>query len=226
MAKLNIKELVKFKRSSKRGRQNIAYNLKNFNEKKQENQGGGGNYWVCATSALKNSFKLNHIQPIQDKKRELEEKFLIESSKRTKEMYERNLSILYSFEDVETDRWRPAKEMKFLPQSKDNIIVVHGIQLQVDPTLVFEYERDGRTEVGAIWFVAQLNGFSKDELGMFAESMWRYLHTHYAKDRIVNPQYCIAVDIFSGQEVRYLQPEENGVPMILNSTVKDIIGLM
>lgn len=228
MRQLNIKELIKFKRSTDRVKQNFALNLKINKEKKEpEDSNGGGDYWICATSAIENSFKNNDPQPIIDKKIELEEKYRAATAKKTKEMYERNLTILYSFEDVDSERWRPAPKMKFLSQLKENQnITVQGIQLQVKPKFVFEFEKDGKKEIGAIWFVAQLNGFGKDELGMFADILWRYLNTHFSKNHTINPQYCIAVDVYKGQDVSYLQPTENGVPMILNSTIDEIKRLM
>ena len=225
MRKLNIKELVDLRRKSDRAKQNCALNLK-LNSVESEAE-GGGDYWVSSVSAIVQSFKHNDLQPVLDRRSELEEKFDATKVAKTKTMYKRNINILYSFEDIDSNKWRPNSKIDFLKQSKDNqLLTVRGLQLQVTPNCVFEFEKDGKKEVGAIWFIAKLNGFSKDELGMFANILWLYLNAHFSKDRIINPQYCIAVDVYKGQDVSYLQPKENGVPMILNSTIDEIKKLM
>ena len=143
MRKLNIKELVDFRRKSDRAKQNFALNLK-LNRVESEAE-GGGDYWVSSVSAIVQSFKHNDLQPVLDRRSELEEKFDATKVAKTKTMYKRNINILYSFEDIDSNKWRPNSKIDFLKQSKDNqLLTVRGLQLQVTPNCVFEFEKDGK----------------------------------------------------------------------------------
>lgn len=227
MRKLNIKELVKFKRSTDRVKQNFALNLKLNKAKVETDSDSRGDYWVTSTSAIINSFKAKDLQFIRDKKSELEAKYEAVTVKKSKDMYERNIKILYGFEDIDSNGWRPDSKIKFLPQPRRNqVVTIDGLQLQLIPSCVFEFDKDGQKEIGAVWFIAQKDGFSKVELGMFVDMLWRYLNTYFAKDHVINLQYCIAVDTCKGQSINYLQLTENGVPMILDSTIQEIKKLM
>lgn len=57
---------------------------------------------------------------------------------------------------------------------------------------------------------------------MFADIMYRYLQTHYSKEHDISPEYCIAVDVFNGYDINYLQLKEKVVPQILIPTIDEI----
>lgn len=225
MKKLTIKDLVGFRAKSDRSKKTFAQNLKSGREK--ENVDGGGDYWICCLSAISNSYKLGNVECISDKIDELEEKYKITDYKRTKTMYKRNLDILNSFEEFEMDRLRPSKEIKILKQHKwDQIIPIKGLPIKVSPNYVFTYNKDDVEYIGAIWFIAQLNGFKSGELGMFSEMIYRYLKSHYSKNYTIDPEYCIAVDVFNCHDVNYSQLQNQEIPKLLIPTVNEINKLV
>ena len=105
-------------------------------------------------------------------------------------------------------------------------MTIKGLEVQAVPHHVFAFQKDDVEEIGAILFIAKLNGFKKDELGMFSDVLYRYLKTHYSKEYQLNPNYCIAVDVCNNLEVNYSQLEKGEIPMILNSTLDEIKKLM
>ena len=185
MKKLSIKKIIEFRGKSKNGKKNFAASLKQ--DKINANTEGGGDYWVSCLSAISNSFKLDDVNLIIDKKNELKEKYEETELKRTKLMYSRNISILSKFEDINFDKWKPIKKIKFLKKRKENsIISIRGMSIDVNPHHIFTYQKNGIEEIGAIWFIAKLYGFKKDELGMFTEALYRYLKVHYSKEYLQN----------------------------------------
>lgn len=226
MRKLTIKDVVDFREKTDRSKRNFALSLK-IPIQEQASQDGGGDYWVSCLSAISNSYKQNDLQPIIEKRNELEGKYETTEVKTTKIMYKRNVDILYRFEDFDIQRLRPSQEMRFLKQRKEHqILTIKGLPIQVNPRYVFTFKQDQTEEVGAIWFIAQLDGFRPEELGMFADILHRYLKTHYSKDYIINPQYCIAVDVFKGFDVNYLQLIDGEVSKTLDSSLDEIKKLI
>lgn len=225
MNKLTIKSIIKFRRKSDRSKRTFAAALKIIKEKTKTD--GGGDYWVTSLSAIANSFRENDIQFILDKKNELKAKFDGAGNKKTKDMYQRNIGILYNYIDVDLKKWRPVKKLKFPRKHKEEYILnLKGLQVEVKPHHVFTFEKNSEEQVGAIWFIAQLEGFKKEELGLFVDILFRYLKTHYSKNRKINPKYCIAVDVIKNFEINYSQMEKGEIPRLLNSTLDEINKLV
>lgn len=225
MKPLSIKAIVSFRGKSDRSKKNFATDLKI--DKVKVDKEGGGNYWITSLSAISNSYKANDLKFIIEKRVELEEKHEAEDYPRTRDMYKRNINILYKYEEFELKRLRPSKKMNFLKKNKDHsILTIKGFPIQVDPQYVFTFQKDEQEEVGAIWFIGKLNGFRKDDLGIFTDILYRYLKTHYGKKYTVNSKYCIAVDVFDKHDVNYAQLEKGEVSLILPSTLEEIKKLM
>jgi len=221
MKKISIKDVVEFRNKSAKSKQNFAIDVKlGKNKVKTE---GGGNYWVSCISAVSNSYKLNNMQPLLDKRDELVEKYEKTDYRKTKMMYKRNIDILYNCEKFDFDKWRPSKKINIIRKFKDySILTIKGLQIQVNPNHIFTFEKNDVEEIGAIWFIAKLNGFRKEELGMFADVLYEYLNIHYSEKYTVNPKYCITVDTFNSFDINYLQLEKGEIPRILNSTIDEI----
>lgn len=225
MKKLSIKNIIEFRSKSDRSKRNFAIDMKL--DKEKVNTDGGGDYWVSCLSAISNSYKSNDLQSIIDKREELEAKSEETEYNRTKTMYKRNIDILNNYDDFDFKNWRPSEKLKFLKKHKDDsILTIKGLQVQVTPNHVFTFQKEGIEEIGAIWFIAKLDGFRKDELGMFTDILYKYLNTHFSKDYTLNPKYCIAVDVFNNLDVEYSQIEKGEVPKILNVTLDEIKKLM
>lgn len=225
MKKISIKDVVAFRRKSDRSKKSFAAAIK-LNKVKISLE-GGGDYWITSLSAISNSYKLNDLKFIVDKRSELEEKHDNTNYKQTKTMYKRNIDILHNYENFDLKKWRPAKKMRLLKKHKeDSVLTIRGLEVHVAPHHVFTFTRNEENEVGAIWYIAQLDGFRKEELGMFADILFRYLKAHYSKEYTLNTKYCIAIDVFNNFEVSYSQLENGDIPLILNSTLDEIKRLM
>ena len=106
------------------------------------------------------------------------------------------------------------------------ILIIKGLEIKINPQYVFTFKNNDVEEIGAIWFIAKNGGYRKDELGMFADILHRFLKIHYSKDFTINPKYCIAVDVFQGIEIGYTQLQKGEVPLLLNSTLNEINKLL
>ncbi|MVM36533.1 hypothetical protein GO730_00735 [Spirosoma sp. HMF3257] len=225
MKKLSIKEIVEFRSKSERSKKNFANEVKLNKEK--INTEGGGDYWVSCLSAISSSFKTNNLQLISARIEDLEGKHETTDFNRTKTMYKRNINILNNYKDFDFKKWMPSESLQFLKKVKQSYLLnIKGFVIQVAPHHVFAFEHDDIKEVGAIWFIAKLNGFKEDELGMFTDILYRYLKANFSGNYNVNSKYCIAVDVFNNIEVNYLQLEKKEVPRILDSTLNAIKSLM
>jgi len=224
MKKLSIKTIIKFRNKPEKSKKNFVNAFKV--EKPVVKTEGGGDYWIICLSAISNSFKSGDLQNILDKKDEVAEKFREEAKTLTKNMYQRNMTILNNYKDYEIKKWRP-KEIELVSKNKDHsVLTLKGLEIQVTPQHVFKMKKNDTEEIGAIWFIAKLGGFKKDELGMFADILYRYLRTHHAKTYSINPKYCIAVDVFNKIDISYLHLEEGRVASVLNATLDEIKKLI
>lgn len=100
------------------------------------------------------------------------------------------------------------------------------MKLSVQWISLFVFKNNGVYEIAAIWFVAKKEGFRKEELGMFADLLHRYLDYNFSGKYKVSLRYCISLDVVSGMCVDYLQLEKGKVKKILNSTVSEIKEIM
>jgi hypothetical protein len=167
-----------------------------------------------------------HNSCILDKIHELEKKYEETEDKRTKDMYKRNISILYEFEGFDFSKWIPTKKFSIIQKHKSDFLVdVNGFQVQALPQHVFTFKNDN-LEIGAIWFIAKLDGYNKIELAMFADILFRYLNVNFSDDYKINNSYCIAVDVVNFIDVNYKQILMEEIPLKLDSTIEEIKKLM
>jgi len=227
MEKIRIHELVDFRRIlTDKSRRNFAYKLKTRKAKDKlpdEEDKNGGDYWKTSTSCIYNVVKYNEYERYENKISELTDKMEVAEDNRVKSMHERNISILNNFKDFQIDDIRPTNIFKFEKVQKNHkIFSLDDYPLYVDPSLLFVYEKNGKTELGAIWLVAKLNGFKKNELGMFCELLHKFLTTNYSDNYQVSDNLCIAVDTFNAQKVSYRELLEGHVPFLLQETIREI----
>ncbi|WP_439182308.1 hypothetical protein [Carboxylicivirga taeanensis] len=224
MNKLSIKSIIDFRKKSDRRKKTFAQNLQIEKEKKETD--GGGDYWVICLSAISNAFKHNDNSIIIDKIHEFEAKYENTDLKRTKDMYERNIAILYKYEDYDFSRWIPKVNFQTIKKHRpDFLLNIKGLQVEALPHHVFTFQ-DENKEIGAIWFIAQLDGYERDELAMFTDILHRYLELNFSKKYIINAEFCIAVDVVNQIEISYAQILKDNIPLKLNSTLEEIRKLM
>lgn len=223
MKKITVKNLIDFRRKSERSKLTFLNKLKQDKVTVPES---GGDYWVSCVSAICNAFKKDDQSLLGQKVNEIKEKLPHAKANITKTQFLRNIEILENFEDFDLNHLKPNSKIKIIKQSKDqSILQIGNLPIEAKPSFVFSFSENGSEEVGAVWFVAKLNGYDINELGMFADIIYRYLNTHHSNDYFVNPSFCIAIDVFTGKEVKYIDFEKGVVPAILEDTVTQFNSL-
>lgn len=221
MEKVTVKNLIEFRGKSDRTRITFVNNLKK--EKKKSEDGSGGDYWISCLSAIRNSFKYNSPDLLDEKIDLLRGKIKVSEIKRIRDQFLRNIEIINNFKDYDLELLKPNVDLTYLKQTKHKAILdIHGFPVQAKPCHVFSFSENNSEEIGGIWFVAQLKGFKKSELGMFVDILYRYLDKHYSKDYYINPDYCVAVDLYNGQEVNYTEIQNGNIPILIDSTLDDL----
>ena len=202
MEKISIKNIIDFRRKSQKSKVTFVNNL---NKPKKLNE-SGGDYWISCLSAISNSFKYKSNINITEKIDELEYGIDSTPHKITKTMYQRNIDILYNFEDYDFTILKPTTELTFLKKPKSiSVLNIHGLLVQILPNHVYSFEENGARYIGAIWFVAKLDGYSKGEIALFTEGIYKYLEVNHSDEYLIHPKYCIAIDAYSCTEVNYLE---------------------
>src|SRR5690606_24708720 len=124
---------VMFRRKkSTSAQQTLINNIRAPKKKKdKDDENTGGNYWITSLSSISNAFKLGENTPISDKIEVAIEKMEAASAKITKDMFQRNINILYNFEDFDFSSWKPKAKLSYLkrPKSK-SIVIVKGLPIQ------------------------------------------------------------------------------------------------
>jgi hypothetical protein len=222
MEKLTVKNLIKFRGKNDRTKITFANNLKKEKIKSDENP-SGGDYWISSLSAIRNTFKFGNADLLDEKITYLRDKIKFSEINRIKDQFQKNIDIVTNFKDYDFQHLKPKFNLTFLTQQKYQAILdIKGIPVEAKPCHIFTFSNNNSEEIGGIWFVAQLKGFPKSELGMFTDMLYRYLDKHYSKDFYVNPNYCIAIDLYNGQEVNYTEIQNGKIPILIDSTLDDL----
>jgi len=134
-------------------------------------------------------------------------------------MYQRNLDILHNYEDVEISNWLPDNAQILSKTNKKSIIYIDTIPVQITPSQIYSFEHSGNEYLGAIWFVAKLEGYTLAELGMFSEALFIYLSNNFDQNYTISTENCLVVDVLGKQEVNYQQIIDEEIPAILYLTL-------
>ena len=225
MEKIRIKEIVEFRRRSDKSKKSYAYKLKNrkTKEKIEGESEGGGDYWVTSTSSIYNVAKYGLKNIYEDKIDELYSKYAETHDKRIKTMYQRNIDILNSFKEMDLEEIMPDIECKFQAIPKQlKVIEINDFPIFVNPNLLFSFKYNGKNQIGAIWLVPQLNGFNKNDLGIFCECLYKMLVKNYGLEYQISEKHCIVIDTFKAQIINYLDLKSGNIPFLLETTLKNL----
>jgi len=217
--KLPVKKLVEFRRLSKIRKATFVNRL-NVGEKSTSDS-GGGNYWVRSISAISNAFKESDNSYITDKIEEVTNLYDLNQRTQTKTMYKRNIDILDKYKDFDFTLWRPSADLKFLSKPH-SILEMNGLPVQILPNHIFSYGEKNNQSIGAIWFVVWQDGFKSNDLGIYSETLFRYLSSYFSKDYIINPAACITVDITNMKSINYNEILNGEIQSMLDDTMKSI----
>jgi len=220
MKKISVKNIIAFHRKSEKSKKAF---LKSLNKIQVSDSDGGGNYWVRSISALSNTFKTNNNQYIKDKIDDISGDYEKSTLKRTKDMYQRNLDILFNYEDFDFSMWYPNNTFQILNKtSKKAIIEINRIPVQAFPNQIFTFEEKEVKYIGAVWFIAKLTGYTKSELGIYAEVLYNFLKISFSKAYKIKPENCLIVDVLNLDEVTYKMILDEEIPALLKQTLKSI----
>ncbi|MNY28578.1 hypothetical protein D3C86_1625620 [compost metagenome] len=173
-------------------------------------------------SAISNVFKHENLELIDEKIVELREKIVDAEYDNSRIMYRRNIEILNGYENWNFNKFKP-KRCKILKQHKEATIVnINGLPIKVTPHHVFVFEKNNKTYVGGIWFVAKKEGFSKMELGMFSDALYRSLMINYSEEYSLSTEYCFAIDVVNKFDVNYMQMQNNEVSFFLDKIILEL----
>lgn len=222
MEKISVAKLVEFRRKTENSRITFVNNLQ---KPSKPSKGSGGNYWITSLSAINKAFLLNDNQPIHDKIEELLVKKENRPAKKSRDMDQQNINILKGFINFNMAELKPESELVFISKNK-SVVNINDIPIQVSPQQVFTFEDKGIKKIGAIWFVAKLNGFNKEEIGLFTESLYKYLEFNFSKDYEIAPRFCLSVDVVSQGTVSYEQIASEEVVSVLKSTIASLKTLL
>lgn len=219
LEKLPVKKLVEFRRLSKTRKVTFANKLKVGKKSTADN--GGGNYWVRSVSAISSAFKKNANSYIIDKIEEVTNLYDRNQRTQTKTMYKRNIEILDKYKDFDFTLWRPSADLKFLPKPH-SILEMNGLPVQILPNHIFLYGAKNNQSVGGIWFVIWQDGFKPSDLGIYSETLFRYLSSYFSKNYMINPASCIIVDVLSMKLISYNEVLNGRVSSLLDDTMKSV----
>lgn len=221
MKKVTVKKLIEFREKKERTKITFVKNLKK--EKKKTEDSPGGDYWISCLSAIRNTFKYDNKDLLDEKIDLLNEKIKISEIKRIKDQFQKNIDILASFKDYDFKHLKPNTDLTFLKQPTQNSLLdIKGIPVESKPCHIYTFSINKSEEIGGVWFIAKIKGYKKSELGMFVDVLYRHLIKHYSNNYFVNPEYCIAVDLFNGQEIRYTDIKNGTISSLIDITLDDL----
>lgn len=222
MKKIPVDKLIDFRRK-KLDRAKITVLKSTQKEKEKKADGSGGNYWVSCLSAIINLFIDDSEDLIGEKIDDLRNRIKRTQHVLTKQRWQKNIDILFAFQEYDMTSIKPAGKLTFLKKPKDkSILKIKDVLIESNPSHVFTFLNNGFEEIGAVWFVIKKDGFNKSELGMFTDIMYRYLILNYSDKFIINPKYCITIDLVNCQEVNYYQLLNGDISFLLDNTIDEV----
>ena len=225
MEKITVKELTDFRKKSDRSKKTLALKLKTRlpKIKTEGDKDGGGNYWKPSTSCVYNVFKKSDPTLYDSKIEDLREWHNASGIKHVRERWLRNIEILNNMKDFDFDAIKPNNSLSFqsIPR-RFQIIIIDKFPVYVSPEVVFSFERNGKSELGALWLVTLLNGYKKEELGMFCEMLYKFLNVNYSEKFQLSPDHCVVIDTYSGRKVTYSELLNGDVPFLIERTLDEI----
>lgn len=202
MNKISVSNIVKYLRKSAKGRITFLTNLKKPVVKKEEDDDSGGNYWVHSYSTVSKVFKTEELNSLDLKIDVVSEKKVKAELEKSKNMYQKNIDILFGAKEFDYKELKPYFDIKYLKNSR-LILNISEVPIEVSPNHVFLFNDGNNKKVGAIWFVIIKDGYKDFELALFNYCLYKYLSNLYKDKYMISEEFCIVLDITNGKKNNY-----------------------
>ncbi|MFC4163852.1 hypothetical protein ACFOWU_09315 [Epilithonimonas zeae] len=223
MKDIRVKDLVTFKRLTERRKSTFLINLQKEKIVKENDESSGGDYWVRSISALNNAFRENDNRFISDKITDIINDYSPKLNKGTRDKYDRNLQILYNYEDFDFRSITPTEEIKILSKArKSGVIEIAALSLKVEIHHIYTFTVDDKEYLGALLFAAQKDGYQQSELGVFAEAIFNFLTANYSSKYIIHPSFIKVVGVMTRVIVDYQMVLDDLLPSIILPIIENI----
>ncbi|MEI7628943.1 MAG: hypothetical protein WCJ80_11925 [Bacteroidota bacterium] len=220
MKNLTIKKIFDYSSKTETSKTSFLNKLKS---EVQNESTDSRNYWHRSLTAISKSFKTEDKQCIIDRIEAIESDKEASTNRVTMQMYDSNLRILYNFIDFDFSVWKPQDKINFISQrGAISTIVINGTDVKIHGDDLFVYKRDDKKHIGAIWFVAKKNGYRNEDLALFTDGLFRLLKFNFSDEYVIDPDYCLAVDVFKVNAINYSQILNYDVSSNLLSIIDEI----
>ena len=227
MKKINVKDLIDFRRRTDRRKKTFVSEINIPDDFEKEESAGGRDYWVRSLTALSKAFKNNDNSVISSRIESILEDYEPTMANTTKIMYDRNLQILHNYEDFDFKELKPSVEIIILEKGrKKGVLTIKNLPIKVLLHQIYSFKNDSGIDcVGCILFLAKLDYYKPNELGIFAEAVNKFLEENYADKYFISPEDIRIIDVMSTTNISYKMVLDGEIPPLLNSTLDEIIRL-
>jgi NAD-dependent dihydropyrimidine dehydrogenase PreA subunit len=224
--RIRVIDLVAFSKLSERRQSTFANNLKIPKKpKSDEDESEARNYWHRCLTGISTASKQNDNDVIKERIESLLDVYEPCEKKLVRLMYKRNLEILKKYEEFNFVIWYPTMAFKFVSKNKAPL-TIKDIPLEVRPQHVFTFGKKETPSFGGIFFVASVQGYRTNDLGIISEAVFKHLREQYPEPYYIDPNYCIAVDVSSMELVRYQEILVGKIPSLLQTLADKLSKLL
>lgn len=222
MKKITVDNLIEFRRKKS---DSTKFTVLHKSQKEKIKVPGetGGHYWVCCISAANSVFKNDDKKYLNIKINELRKRIEETEHEVSKNRWQQSINMITNLHEFDFESLKPSSDITFIKKPSDrSILKINELSIEAEPNHVFSFKNADFEEIGAVWFIAKKDGFSKSELAMFCDITYRYLTINFSEKFKINPRFCIAVDLFNGQEVNYKQFIDGEINYLLDIAIEDV----
>jgi hypothetical protein len=204
MKKISVANIVKYLNKSPKARNTFLANLKKPVVKKENDDETGGNYWVHSYSTVSRVVKTEDLNLLDLKVDIIAEKKAKSQIERSKNMFQRNIDILFGAKDFDFKDFKPYFDVKYLKNSK-LVLDIFSVPIEVSPNHVYLFNDGEQQCIGAIWLVIVKDGYKNLELALFNYCLYHYLSNMHKSKYLISEKYCLVLDITNGKTMNYSQ---------------------
>lgn len=226
MRKISVKELVDFRRGTDRQKSTFAKKIDSIKPKTNDDS-AGGDYWIRSLSALREAYRENDKSYLNNKIDRISADWKSDTIDRTKSMYKRNIEVLRSFLDFDFGELRPSFSITLLGRvKKRDVLTYKGLPIEIPVHEIYSFRNaDNNSCIGAVLFVAKLNGYTLNELGIFAQAVYNFMNKNFSDKYQISSSDIKIVDAITTKVVSHQMLISEELPPLYASTLEEIVKL-